>query len=442
MNLPRTSPLNAVVAGKLVASRVKNVAAQFDEIARGSRREDDPEKSASQRRDEPSSDAALATLQAVSAAPGLTATLRDSEQRVDVGSRTFDHERAQSDSRHAVMRGRDEFRAALASVRRDAAMKETVSAPATATPPNKESADAQSTPKATQAAAAPATPAASAPTGAPATARDAAALPSANQTGNEHDAQRGAAVDRRSNTLDRANPATVTRSADEPVRSDAPKSSGAAAQAPPVPASWVAPAADPSASRSAAPAPVRGVDAPAPVASARAAPGERAARTAKPPEPASAEDAEPRENLERIVRVLRMQVAESRGSATIRLDPPELGMLRVQLDLQRDALAVRIETHTDLAQRLLEQSVEDLRRELHDAGIRLASIDVRPASLVAELGAVAAQRASAADAAIRQQREEDAARRRDSGSADQRPDEPDACRNQSPVAEPRINVVV
>jgi len=91
-----------------------------------------------------------------------------------------------------------------------------------------------------------------------------------------------------------------------------------------------------------------------------------------------AEPADRDAQFERIVRVLRAQISERRSTMHMRLEPPELGSVRLRLDLERDALWLRIETQTHLAHRLLTEELDSLRAGLEAAGVQLRQVDIRP----------------------------------------------------------------
>ncbi len=113
---------------------------------------------------------------------------------------------------------------------------------------------------------------------------------------------------------------------------------------------------------------------------AHAARSERTAAksgAAAPPREAPAAERTDDANLERVLRVIRMQLARDRSSATIRLDPAELGQLRVKLELSGSHLALDVETERDAARRLLADQLETLRRGLEASGIVLRRVDVR-----------------------------------------------------------------
>jgi flagellar hook-length control protein FliK len=83
-------------------------------------------------------------------------------------------------------------------------------------------------------------------------------------------------------------------------------------------------------------------------------------------------------NFERILRVLRAQMSQNRSHTTLQLDPPELGKIRLHLDLRADALALRVEPQTHLAYRLLSEHVDSLRDGLHATGVHLEHVEIRP----------------------------------------------------------------
>jgi flagellar hook-length control protein FliK len=149
------------------------------------------------------------------------------------------------------------------------------------------------------------------------------------------------------------------------------------------------PTADPGA---AAGAPASARPAPAATPHHRAAesasPSSNADARAAPRAPTSASDTAPAEhaadsadrisNIERIVRIVRRQLDREKSSAIVRLDPPELGLLRLRLDLAKNALSLDVRTHTHLAHRLLSEQLDRLRDGLAAAGIQLERVDIHP----------------------------------------------------------------
>jgi flagellar hook-length control protein FliK len=83
-------------------------------------------------------------------------------------------------------------------------------------------------------------------------------------------------------------------------------------------------------------------------------------------------------NLEQILRLVRSQISRQRASAILRLDPPELGRIRLHLDLRQDTLSLRVQTQTELAYRLLSEQAELLRQGLAASGITLTKLEISP----------------------------------------------------------------
>jgi flagellar hook-length control protein FliK len=92
----------------------------------------------------------------------------------------------------------------------------------------------------------------------------------------------------------------------------------------------------------------------------------------------SAENADRSANLERIVRLVAQSARGERSHTVMRLDPPELGSLRLQMDLRGEFLTLRIDTSTHVAHRLLTEDVDKLRQGLEASGIQLERVDLRP----------------------------------------------------------------
>lgn len=100
-----------------------------------------------------------------------------------------------------------------------------------------------------------------------------------------------------------------------------------------------------------------------------------------------AQNADREANIDRIVRVVRASFAAKHSHAVMRITPPELGSLRLQLDLRGESLSLRIDTSSDVAHRLLLEDVEKLRSGLEASGVQLERVEVRPptpASMVGE----------------------------------------------------------
>ena len=100
----------------------------------------------------------------------------------------------------------------------------------------------------------------------------------------------------------------------------------------------------------------------------------------------AAENADRTANIERIVRLVAQRIRGERSHTVMRLDPPELGSLRLQMDLKGAALTLRIDTSTHVAHRLLSEDVDKLRQGLETSGIQLERVDIRPPTRGPEAG--------------------------------------------------------
>ncbi len=82
-------------------------------------------------------------------------------------------------------------------------------------------------------------------------------------------------------------------------------------------------------------------------------------------------------NMARMVRLIHTRLGEKHSTATMHLDPPELGKLRLRMDLHHQNLSLRVDAETSAAQRLLTEQVDSLRRSLEATGLRLGQVDIR-----------------------------------------------------------------
>ena len=110
--------------------------------------------------------------------------------------------------------------------------------------------------------------------------------------------------------------------------------------------------------------------------------GARAAKVAATPGEQQAESTSDA-NTERILRLINARIGKDRSVATLRLDPPELGKMKLHMDLRENQLALRIDVETDAARRLLTEQADALRRSLESTGIHLERIEVRVPEAVA-----------------------------------------------------------
>lgn len=74
-------------------------------------------------------------------------------------------------------------------------------------------------------------------------------------------------------------------------------------------------------------------------------------------------------NVARVVRGIRSAVNQRGGSITLRLHPPELGFVRIQMQLQDGAVRAQIESSHPNVRALLDQQLGQLRSALESQGL-------------------------------------------------------------------------
>jgi len=82
--------------------------------------------------------------------------------------------------------------------------------------------------------------------------------------------------------------------------------------------------------------------------------------------------------VEHVVRVVRASVGRGQWQAQIRLHPPELGRIRLDVNVRQDVLNMRIVAETAEARELISARVDQLRESLQQHGITVDRIDVEP----------------------------------------------------------------
>jgi flagellar hook-length control protein FliK len=115
-----------------------------------------------------------------------------------------------------------------------------------------------------------------------------------------------------------------------------------------------------------------------PVAVAMSRAGPASAKTT--PRQSAPAEPEPRTsdaNLERILRFIQTRIGRERSTAVLRLEPPELGTVRLRMELRDQQLSLDVQTRTAAARQLLSDQVETLRRSLEAAGIHLERVEIR-----------------------------------------------------------------
>ncbi len=120
-----------------------------------------------------------------------------------------------------------------------------------------------------------------------------------------------------------------------------------------------------------------------PAPPAGAAPRDRTAGARIGPARAATDPAETRaqrqQRIERIVRVIRHSLRHGQTRTTLRLDPPALGKLRIDIELHDSSLHLRFEPAHELAHRLLNRQVDELAAALRAAGLEPQRIEIQPA---------------------------------------------------------------
>ncbi|MCC5828260.1 MAG: flagellar hook-length control protein FliK [Phycisphaeraceae bacterium] len=89
------------------------------------------------------------------------------------------------------------------------------------------------------------------------------------------------------------------------------------------------------------------------------------------------DDAQDQANVARLGRALNSGIAQRGGSVTLRLNPPEMGLVRVSLQVTDTTVTARFAAQTPEARQMLERSVEQLRASLERHGLHVERLVVR-----------------------------------------------------------------
>lgn len=81
--------------------------------------------------------------------------------------------------------------------------------------------------------------------------------------------------------------------------------------------------------------------------------------------------------FDELVKSIRLRARPDFSTARLRLDPPELGHVRVDVRLTPDRLELNVQTESPEAARLVQARVDELRTALEHHGIRIDHSDVR-----------------------------------------------------------------
>lgn len=82
-------------------------------------------------------------------------------------------------------------------------------------------------------------------------------------------------------------------------------------------------------------------------------------------------------NSARLTRGLNNAVNQQGGTVTLRLTPPDMGTVRIQLNLQGTNVSAQFHAETDSAQRLLTQQLGQLRTSLESQGLNVEKLGVQ-----------------------------------------------------------------
>lgn len=298
-----------------------------------------------ERRDQRQREQSLEAAEANALTPNSTRVIQDSEQRVEPGSRTFNRLKTRDLAAHQAESSAESFRSEL---RRAGQQPD---APTHGTTPPKLDPQSTAIPE-------------------PATAK----TPAAPTT----EKPAGGSLRPEPPVVNKTPPTSTPQTAQRQ-----PTSQTTPAPLPPPriilqPAPPSTPTPGPAAATASAAA-AKPASQPATASTARAATTrETLPARATPPRPRPAEPAPRAAEVERVVRVIRQSLDGKKQATTLHLNPQELGKLRIHINLDQNALSLRIETQTTAAHRLLSEEAEALRQALRAAGIELAKLDLRP----------------------------------------------------------------
>lgn len=104
--------------------------------------------------------------------------------------------------------------------------------------------------------------------------------------------------------------------------------------------------------------------------------GQLAARVAAPHAAAEAIKPDEAEGIEKLARVIRTSSKDGQSKMVLRLDPPELGQVRIDARMQDGALTVRMEAQTQAGHDALKGRLSELRGALEQQGIHVQQVDV------------------------------------------------------------------
>jgi len=117
-----------------------------------------------------------------------------------------------------------------------------------------------------------------------------------------------------------------------------------------------------------------------PALRAPASPQPAATVAAPPPAPQTPEAQFAQANHSSIVTAVHGQLLPNGGSMHIRLDPPELGAVRIHVEMRDGIMTASFETTNDQATKLLSHSLGELKTSLEAQGVTIDRLHVRQAT--------------------------------------------------------------
>ena len=85
-------------------------------------------------------------------------------------------------------------------------------------------------------------------------------------------------------------------------------------------------------------------------------------------------------NVSRVTRALSAAVNQHGGAVTLRLSPPEMGIIRVEMQIDQATVRAQLIAEHESARSLLTQQLGELRRALHSQGLIVDRLEVQTMS--------------------------------------------------------------
>jgi len=96
-----------------------------------------------------------------------------------------------------------------------------------------------------------------------------------------------------------------------------------------------------------------------------------------PPKIETPNNLDMQENVDRIVKTARIALSRNNSVVQLRLDPPELGTLKIEIKQNASGLNLQIQAGNLRAQQLLQQNANELRTALDNSGIQTNQIEIQ-----------------------------------------------------------------